>query len=148
MNIHLYEYTQTTQERFIWIYIYVCRKNYKIILIYCQREIWQNVYPQPNRIPFIFGSYSLSIDSIPYSYPHTIRFDSKSEKNMVTNTVSLLSIHIRSVFTPIHEHWKQWRLTIPIRPSHFSREKAASSNRLHRAVVSGWAPLNRDNALL
>jgi hypothetical protein len=52
----------------------------------------------------LFASYSVRIryrkTPILYSYPHTIRSDSKSEKNMVTNTVSLLSVRIRSVFTP------------------------------------------------
>jgi hypothetical protein len=51
------------QDSFTWIYIYVCQKIYKLILLYCQLEIWQNVYPQSNHIFFIFGPYSLLIDS-------------------------------------------------------------------------------------
>jgi hypothetical protein len=52
----------------------------------------------------IFAPYLVRIryrySLILYSYPHTIRSDSDSEKNMVTNTVSLISIRICSVFTP------------------------------------------------
>jgi hypothetical protein len=53
----------------------------------------------------VFAPYSVRIryqsTPIPYLYPHTIRSDSESEKHMVMNTVLLLSIRIRSVFTPI-----------------------------------------------
>jgi hypothetical protein len=51
------------QASFIWIYIYVCRKIYELILLYYQQEIRQYVYPQPNRIRSIFDPYSLPIDS-------------------------------------------------------------------------------------
>jgi hypothetical protein len=51
------------QASFIWTYIYVCRKFYKLILLYYQWETQQNVYPQPNHIRSIFGLYSLPIDS-------------------------------------------------------------------------------------
>jgi hypothetical protein len=88
------------QASFIWIYIYLCRKIYELILFYYQQEIWQNVYPQPNHIRSIFSPYSLLIDSdsvfVSIHYPRRFRI----RKNMVTNTVSLLSIRIRSVFTP------------------------------------------------
>jgi hypothetical protein len=58
----------------------------------------------------LFALYSVCIryrwTPIPYSYPHTIRSDSESEKNMVTNMVSLLSVRIRSEnqrFGPVDE---------------------------------------------
>jgi hypothetical protein len=104
-ELYIFSYgTQTppckAQASFIWIYIYVCRKIYKWILLYYQREIRQNVYPQPNRIRSIFGPYSFPIDSdsvfVSAHYPLWFRI----RKNMVTNTVSLLSVRIRSVFTP------------------------------------------------
>jgi hypothetical protein len=50
------------QASFIWIYIYIYRKIYKLLLYY-QQEIRQNVYLQPNRIRSIFDPYSLPIDS-------------------------------------------------------------------------------------
>jgi hypothetical protein len=64
------------QDSFIWIYIYVCRKIYELILFYYPQEIRQNVYPQPNRIRSIFGPYSLPIDydSIFVSVHYPLRF--------------------------------------------------------------------------
>jgi hypothetical protein len=69
------------QASFIWIYIYVCRKIYKLILLYYQQEIRQNVYPQPNHIRSIFGPYLLPIDSdsvfISAHYPLRFRIQRK-----------------------------------------------------------------------
>jgi hypothetical protein len=106
-ELYMFSYgTQTppckAQYSFIWIYIFVFREIYKLILLYYQREIRQNIYPQPNRIRSIFGPYSLPIDSdsVFVSAYYPLRF--RIRKNMVTNSVSLLSVHIRSVFTPMH----------------------------------------------
>jgi hypothetical protein len=104
----LYYGTQTppckAQASFIWIYIYIRRKIYKLILLYYQWEIQQNVYPEPNHIRSIFGPYSLPIDSdsVFVSAHYALRF--QIQKNMVTNTVSLLSVGIRSVFTPTQSY--------------------------------------------
>jgi hypothetical protein len=67
-ELHILSYDTQTEPRkeqasFIWIYNHLCRKFYKLILIYYQREIRQNVYPQPNLIRPVFGPYSLAIDS-------------------------------------------------------------------------------------
>jgi hypothetical protein len=87
------------QASFILTYIYVCRKIYKLILLYYKWEIRQNVYSQPNRIRTIFGPFSLPIDSdsvfVSAHYPLWFPV-----QKMVTSTVSLLSVYIRSVFTP------------------------------------------------
>jgi hypothetical protein len=100
--------TQTPPHKahayFIWIYNHVCRKFYKLILLYYQWEIPQNVYPQPNLIRPVFGPYSLPVDSdsVFVSAHYPLRF--RIRKNVVTNTVSLLSVRIRSVFTPSYHH--------------------------------------------
>jgi hypothetical protein len=57
--------------------IYLCsRKNYKLILLYYEQEIRQNVYPQPNLIRSTFDPYSLPIvsDSIFVSAHYPLRF--------------------------------------------------------------------------
>jgi hypothetical protein len=104
-ELYIFSYgTQTppckAHASFIWIYIYVCRKIYKLILLYYQRDIRQNVYLQPNCIRSIFGPYLFPIDSdsifVSAHYPLWFWI----WKNMVTNTVSLLSVHICFVFTP------------------------------------------------
>jgi hypothetical protein len=88
------------QAIFIWIYNHLCRKFYKLMLLYYQWEIRQNIYPQPNLIRSVSVRICYRWTPISYSYPHTIRSDSESEKNIVMNMVSLLSVRIRSVFTP------------------------------------------------
>jgi hypothetical protein len=102
LTIHK-QYNARHKLVFIWIYIYVCRKIYELILLYYQREIRQNVYPQQNRIRSIFCPYSLPIDSdsVFVSAHYSLQFWIR--KNMITNTISLLSVRIRSVFTPSWE---------------------------------------------
>jgi hypothetical protein len=66
----LYEYIITYVEIF-----------YKLMLLYYQREIRQNVYSQPNLIRPVFGPYSLPIDSdsvfISAHYPLRFRIRKK-----------------------------------------------------------------------
>jgi hypothetical protein len=54
---------------------------YKLIILCYQREIRQNVYPQPNYIRSIFGLYSLPIDSdsvfVSAHYPLRFRIRNK-----------------------------------------------------------------------
>jgi hypothetical protein len=56
-------------------------KIYKLILLYYQWEIRQNVYFQPNHIRPIFGPYSLPIDSdsvfVSSHYPPDSKFKKK-----------------------------------------------------------------------
>jgi hypothetical protein len=84
----------------LYKYIITYGKIYKLMLLYYQRKIRKNIYPQPNLIRPVFGLYSLPIDFdvvfISTNYP--VRFGIR--KNMVMNVVSLLSICIRSGFTP------------------------------------------------
>jgi hypothetical protein len=97
-ELHILSYgTQTipckAQASFIWIYIYVCRKIYELILLYYQWEIRQNVYPQSNRICSIFGPYSLPIDSdsvfVSAHYPLRFRIRKKCGNEYSFTTICL-----------------------------------------------------------
>jgi hypothetical protein len=72
------------------------------MLLYYEREIRQNVYPQPNLIRSVFGPYSLQIESnsifVSEHYPLRFRIREKYDNEYGFTTIRLYPLR----FHPYH----------------------------------------------